>query len=139
MMTQAKKSRSKKQVLDMPTTDKIVQQVQCSSCGKSMSAKNLKYSHAQYCTERNQEPKPAEIPVPQIAPTLKDRKSLPVKRTKATQQQQAYEEAYTPPPPPPSRQKPEKRETPEEYWNTTVKNMKEKKLAEYKYLCSNAF
>jgi hypothetical protein len=122
----------------MPTTDKIVQQVQCSSCGKSMSAKNLKYSHAQYCTERNQEPKPAEIPVPQIAPTLKGRKSLPVKRVKATQQQQQQQQA-PPPPPPASRQKPEKRETPDEYWNTTVKNMKEKKLAEYKFLCSNAF
>jgi type IV secretory pathway VirB10-like protein len=126
----------------MSTTDKIVQQVQCLACGKSMSATNLKYSHAQYCTERNQEPKPEEIPAPEIevknGQTLTGRKSLPVKRTKATQQQQAHEEAYTPPPPP-SRQKPEKRETPEEYWNTTVKNMKEKKLAEYKFLCSNAF
>ena len=33
------KSRKKKQVLDMPTTDKIMQQVQCFACGKSMSAK----------------------------------------------------------------------------------------------------
>ena len=55
------KSR-KKQVLDMPTTDKVVQQVQFLACGKSMSAKNLRYSHAKYCTERNQEPQPVEIP-----------------------------------------------------------------------------
>jgi hypothetical protein len=54
----------KKQVLDMPTTDKVVQQVQCLACGKSMSAKNLKYSHAKYCTERSQEVQPVEIPVP---------------------------------------------------------------------------
>jgi hypothetical protein len=102
-----------------------------------MSAKNLKYSHGKYCTERNQEPQPEEIPATQIAPTLKGRKTLPVKRTKTTQQQ-SYEETYKPPPPP-SRQKPEKPETPEEYWNTVEKNMRDKKMAEYKFLCSNAF
>jgi hypothetical protein len=97
------KSRTKKQVLDMPITNKIIEQVQCLSCVKSVSATTLKYSHAKYCTERNQEPQPEEIPVPQIeiknAQTLKGRKSLPVKRTKTTPQPN-MEEAYEPPPPP---------------------------------------
>ena len=29
--------------------EKVVKQVQCQACGKSMSANNLKYSHAAYC------------------------------------------------------------------------------------------
>ena len=80
-------TRKKKQVLDMPTTNQIIEQVQCLSCGKSMSAKTLKYFHAKHCTERNVEPQPEEIPVPHIefksTPTLKERKTLPVKRAKA--------------------------------------------------------
>jgi hypothetical protein len=59
------KSKSTK-MLDMPTTTKVVEQVSCQACGKSMSAKNLKYAHPKYCTERNQEEKPAEIPIPAI-------------------------------------------------------------------------
>ena len=55
---EARPTKKKKQVLDMPTTNKIIEQVQCLSCGKSMSAKNLKYSHAKYCMERNAEPQP---------------------------------------------------------------------------------
>jgi hypothetical protein len=47
-----------------------------------MSAKNLRYSHAEYCTERSQEPQPVEIPVPNIeikkATALRDRKTVPV-------------------------------------------------------------
>jgi hypothetical protein len=122
----------KKQVLDMPTTDKVVQQVQCLACGKSMSAKNLRYSHAKYCTERSQEPQPVEIPVPKIevkkATALRGRKSLPVKRTKTKQEEEDIPET-------PSRQN----ETPEQFWNNTVKNMRERKLSQYKFLCSNAF
>jgi hypothetical protein len=122
-----------KQVLDMPTTDKVVQQVQCLACGKSMSAKNLKYSHAKYCTERSQEPQPVEIPVPKIetkkTTAIRDRKSLTVKRTKIKQEE---EEDI---PETPSRQN----ETPEQFWNNTVKNMRERKLSQYKFLCSNAF
>ena len=130
----------------MPTTDKITQQVQCLACGKSMSAKNLRYSHSNYCTERNLDPKPEEIPVPKIeikiAPTIKDRKSLPVKRTRKTQPlvpTHDADEVPPQPPPEPSRQKPERHETPEQFWNNTIKNMKEKKLNQYKSLCSNAF
>ena len=81
---EARTPKKKKQLLDMPTTNKVIEQVQCLSCGKSMSAKTLKYSHAKYCTERNVEPQPEEIPVPQIemknTPSLK---TLPVKRAKA--------------------------------------------------------
>ena len=66
----------------MPTTEKVISQVQCQSCGKSMSAKNLKYSHACYCIKRVQEvDKPKAIPVPKkLIPKLKN--ILPVKGVK---------------------------------------------------------
>ena len=140
---EARTPKKKKQLLDMPTTNKIVEQVQCLSCGKSMSAKTLKYSHAKYCTERNVEPQPEEIPVPQIEmKNTPSRKTLPVKRAKAkaknTEQYDADEVAPQPPPPP-SREKAMKPESPDQFWNNTVKNMKEKKMQQYKNLCSNAF
>ena len=52
---------------------KVIMQVQCQACNKSMSAKNLKYSHAAYCIKRNQElDKPKAIPAPKkIIPKLK--------------------------------------------------------------------
>jgi hypothetical protein len=65
---------------NMPTTEKVILQVQCQACGKSMSAKNLKYSHAAYCMKRVQEvsDKPKAIPAPKkIIPKLKN--TLPVK------------------------------------------------------------
>ena len=50
---------------DIPTTEKVLIQVQCPACNKSMSEKNLKYSHAAYCIKRVQEvDKPKAIPVP---------------------------------------------------------------------------
>ena len=50
---------------DMPTTEKVISQVQCQACGKSMSAKNLTYSHAVFCIKRVQEvDKPKAIPAP---------------------------------------------------------------------------
>ena len=63
----------------MPTTVKVISQLQCKACNKSMSAKNLKYSHAAYCITRVHEvDKPKAIPVPKkISPNLK--KILPVK------------------------------------------------------------
>jgi hypothetical protein len=76
-----KPKKGKKEMLnDMPTTEKVLTQVQCQACGKSMSAKNLKYSHAAYCIKRVQDvlDKPKAIPVPKkIIPKLK--KTLPVK------------------------------------------------------------
>jgi endogenous inhibitor of DNA gyrase (YacG/DUF329 family) len=65
---------------NMPTTEKVLTQVQCQACGKSMSAKNLKYSHAGYCVKRVQDvlDKPKAIPVSKkVIPKLK--KILPVK------------------------------------------------------------
>ena len=58
----------------MPTTDTLISQVQCQACNKSMSAKNLKYSHAAYCIKRVQElDKPKAIPVPKkIIPKFKN-------------------------------------------------------------------
>jgi hypothetical protein len=80
----------------------------------------------------------------QEAPALTDRKSLPVKRTKAKPQEEeapTYDADEVPPqpPPPPSRQPSEKRETPDQFWNNTIKNMREKKLTQYKFICSSAF
>jgi endogenous inhibitor of DNA gyrase (YacG/DUF329 family) len=65
---------------NMPTTEQVITQVQCQACGKSMSAKNLKYSHAGYCVKRVQDvlDKPKAIPVPKkLIPKLKN--ILPVK------------------------------------------------------------
>ena len=58
---------------NMETIEKVITQVQCQACGKSMGAKNLKYSHAAYCIKRVQEvDKPKAIPVPKkIIPKLK--------------------------------------------------------------------
>jgi hypothetical protein len=70
-----KPKKVKKEMLKhMTTTEKVITQVQCQACGKSMSAKNLKYSHAAYCIKRVQEvsDKPKAIPVPKkIIPKLK--------------------------------------------------------------------
>jgi hypothetical protein len=147
------KSKSNK-ILDMPTTTKVMEQVSCQACGKSMSAKNLKYAHGRYCAERNKDEKPEEIPIPAIeiknAPQIKDLKSLPVKRAKAKAKakeppQELLDEPYTgddnPPRPPKAQYKDPnvKHETPEEFWSTTLKNAKNKKKEQYKYLCSNAF
>jgi hypothetical protein len=74
------KKVKKEMFKNMPTTEKVITQVQCQACGKSMSAKNLKYSHAAYCVKRVHEvsDKPKAIPVPKkIIPKLK--KILPVK------------------------------------------------------------
>ena len=139
------KSKSNK-MLDMPTTTKVLEQVSCQACGKCMSAKNLRYSHGRYCTERNQEEKPQEIPIPQIeiknAPQIKGLKKLPIKRAKPKAQVivPTHDADEEPPPIDYLRiEKPEKRETPEQFWNNTIKNLKEKKLSQYKFLCSNAF
>ena len=50
---------------NMPTTEQVITQFQCQACGKSMTAKNVKCSHAAYCIKRVQEvDKPKAIPVP---------------------------------------------------------------------------
>ena len=73
---------------NMPTTEKVLTQVQCQACGKSMSEKNLRYSHAAYCIKRVQEAdKPKTIPVPK-----KIMKNL--MKLKMVKEVQADEELY---------------------------------------------
>ncbi len=48
-------ARKTKPMLNMPTTPKVLQQVECQACKRKMSAKVLRYSHAKYCTEREKE------------------------------------------------------------------------------------
>jgi hypothetical protein len=43
------------------------------------------------------------------------------------------------PPPPPSREKHARPETPDEFWNNTIKNMKDKKDKQYASLIKCAF
>ena len=63
----------------MPTTETLISQVQCQVCGKSMSANNLKYSHAGYFIKRVQEvDKPKAILVPKKL-SLNRRKYYPSK------------------------------------------------------------
>ena len=75
-----------KPMLNMPTTTKILQQVECQACKRKMSAKTLKYNHAQYCTAREREEKPDDIPIPNLeiknGEHLKNKASLPVKKGK---------------------------------------------------------
>ena len=76
------KSKSKR-VLDMPTTNNILKQVESLFCGRKMSAKNLKCSHSEYFTERSQEQQPEEIPMPKIEiknnGKIQEKQSLPIK------------------------------------------------------------
>ena len=78
--------KPKHKILNMPTTPKILQQVECQACGRKMSAKVLRYSHAKYCTERAKEEQPEAIPIPKLkiknAEHLKEQTSLPVKNLK---------------------------------------------------------
>ncbi len=74
-----------KKMLDMPTTTKTLEQVECKACNRRMSAKTLKYNHAKYCAERVLEERPVDIPVPQVQldnETLKTKKQLIVKNLK---------------------------------------------------------
>jgi len=76
------KSKSKR-VLDMPTTNNILKQVESLLCGRKMSAQNLKCSHSEYFTERKQEQQPEEIPMPKIEiknnGKIQEKQSLPIK------------------------------------------------------------
>ncbi len=139
----AKKPKHK--ILNMPTTPKILQQVECQACGRKMSAKTLKYGHAKYCPERVQEEQPEDIPVPKIkiknGEQIKEKESLPVKRpslkrTKTTGRGPVEEEAKAPtstPDLPP--------QTPE--MDTSFKYQMrlrtQQKEAKYQVMMSNAF
>jgi hypothetical protein len=95
-------------------------------------------------TPQEEEPPEVEIPVVEIkiadaAPTKKPRaKAKP--RAKPTPQP-THDADEVPPqgPAPPSRAPPIKYESPDEFWNNTIKNMKEKKKKQYEQLAAQAF
>ncbi len=71
-----------------------------------MSAKNLMYSHPKYCTAREREEQPEEIPIPKMEimndAKIKNKESLPVKkhtlkRTQSTTQKQETSKAEAEP------------------------------------------
>ena len=67
---------------NMDMIEQVVNQVQRQDCGKSMSAKNLRYSHAAQCVKNVQEvDEPKARPMPKtIIPNLKN--TLPCKGVK---------------------------------------------------------
>jgi hypothetical protein len=140
------------------TKDKVIEQVSCQDCGKSMSAKNLRYSHAKTCTARNAGPPPvAEAPPPEKSPEVEATPTTPgeekqpaPKRPRAkakprAKPQDPREPTHAPDevpeqePPPPSRAPKQKHETPDEFWSNTLKQMKEKKKQQYQKLAAAAF
>ena len=140
----AKKPKNK--ILDMPTTPKILQQVECQACKRKMSAKVLRYSHAKYCTEREKEPQPEAIPIPKLTikngEHLKEQTSLPVKSLKLKRATKSYtapaEKEATPETPQPQRLPPQ---TPEmdQSFQYKMKQRLQQKEAKYQSMMSNAF
>ena len=136
---------TKKPMLDMPTTPKFLQQVECQSCGRKMSAKTLKYSHAKYCTERGREEQPEAIPVPKLkiqnAKHLEDRETLPVKkgnlkRTQTVHWREAEEEGK---PTPSTPALPEQTLEMDESFQYKMVQRTKHKQAKYQLMMSNAF
>ena len=85
-IVEATVTKIKTKGIDMPITKKTLEQVQCSSCKKYMSEKNLRYSHPKYCLERYTIETPTEIPIPNIKVNndegIKNKIVLPVKNIK---------------------------------------------------------
>ena len=134
--------RKTKPMLNMPTTPKVLQQVQCQACLRKMSAKVLRYSHAKYCTEREREEQPEAIPIPKLSfknsEQLKEQTSLPVKNQKPKpklQRTKSYTEPkpQTPPTPPPHT--PQIQET----FQNRMRQVMQQKEAKYQTMMSNAF
>ena len=141
--------------VDVPTTSKILEQVSCPACGKFMSAKNLRYAHQKYCTERAKEEPPPEVIIPEIeiedTPPVENIKTKPTKRAKAKAKPQRTEEGQPTPPTlenngilPPGIEAPYKgqmdiEESPDQFWRRTMKELKDKKKSQYQNLCSKAF
>ena len=72
-------TKEKKKVLNtLPTTEKVISQVQCQACGKSMSAKNLKYSHAGYCIKRVEDVEKSKAIPKKVMKNLKKLKTVKV-------------------------------------------------------------
>ncbi len=59
-------NKPKTKGIAMTITEKTLQQVQCTACGKYMSSSNLRYSHPKYCLTRNVKETPTEIPIPNL-------------------------------------------------------------------------
>ncbi len=128
-----------KPMLNMPTTQKVLQQVECQACKRKMSAKTLNYNHAQYCTAREKEEHPEEIPIPKLeiknGEHLKNTASLPVKKGKLKRSKPipkaVFEEEATAPAPtlPPI----------EQSFHNQRKERLQQKEAMYQNMMSNAF
>jgi hypothetical protein len=142
---QSSPARKPKQMLNMPTTPKILQQVECQACKRKMSAKVLRYSHAKYCTEREREEQPEAIPIPKLkiknGEHLKEQTSLPVKnlklklkRTTTTTYTAAEKETEAKPQTPP----PQPQEM-EQSFHHKMKQRIQEKEAKYQNMMSNAF
>jgi hypothetical protein len=137
------------------TKTKVIQQVTCQDCGKSMSAKNLRYSHAKSCTARNAEtppvvetPSPPEVENPRTPgietpkePTPKCTRAKAKAQPQQDQQEPTHAADKVPPqaPPPSSRPPKQKHETPDQFWTNTLKQMKERKSLQYQKLAAAAF
>jgi hypothetical protein len=137
---------AKKPMLDMPTTPKILQQVECQACKRKMSAKTLKYNHANYCTERGREAKPENIPIPKMeiknGEQLKNKTSLPVKRpTLKRSKPIAREEAEAEPekPAPSTPALPMQTPQMDESFHYKMRQRTQQKEAQYQVMMSNAF
>ena len=143
---QSSPARKPKQMLNMPTTPKILQQVECQACKRKMSAKVLRYSHAKYCTEREREEQPEAIPIPKLkiknGEHLKEQTSLPVKNLKpklkrtvtttyAAAEKETEAKPQTPPPP--------KTQYIEQSFHSKMKERMQEKEAKYQNMMSNAF
>ena len=131
-----------KPMLNMPTTQKVLQQVECQACKRKMSAKTLNYNHAQYCTAREKEEHPEEIPGPKLeiknGGHLKNTASLPVKKgklkrskpiTKEVFEGEAKAPASTPALPPQI----------EQSFHFQMRERLQQKEAKYQVMMSNAF
>jgi hypothetical protein len=91
-------------------------------------------------TPQEAEAPEVEIPVVEIKIADKKPRAKAKPRAKPTPQP-THEADEVPPqgPAPPSRAPPIKYESPDEFWNNTIKNMKEKKKKQYEQLAAQAF
>ncbi len=130
-----------KPMLNMPTTQKILQQVECQACKRKMSAKTLKHNHTQYCTAREREEQPDEIPIPKLETKngghLKNTASLPVKkgklnRSKPITKEVVEGEAKAPALPPQTPQM-------DQSFQYQMRERIQQKEAKYQVMMSNAF
>ena len=144
----------KKPMLNMPTTQKVLQQVECQACKRKMPAKTLKYKHAQYCTAREKEEHPEEIPIPKLeiknGGHLKNTASLPVKKgklkrskpiTKEVFEGEATDPASTPAPPQQIDLSGAKllSKTEDQSFHFQMRERLQQKEAKYQVMMSNAF